>query len=828
MKTKTVVLYLSALAGAMILLTGCGGGGGSSSASGNQAGTAATVGGTVAGIAAKGILANAVVTAYCGYSEALADRIATGVTNTAGQYSLTWTSACAKPVLLVVTAGAATTMADEATGATITLPAGFKLRALLADPDTTTIKNITPLTDMAAAIAGSSATLSKTAASNAEIAIINTVLGGDIGAYQATPLAPTVAAMATASADEKRLTTLLTAFSAFAQDSTTAAACGALTSGSGARIQCAIDAFEAQAAATVTAVSDAGYTVATTVPTSTPATMLTDTLTKIKTETASGTTSGLITATGTQSLASNITSDSSGTAVLLVSAKASVLAAANTGGIVAVASAYGVQAARDLFNSLKNDLLALANGNATGYLDQKASAMTADFTSIASTSATGSTDNIQALKRAMEMARDAKIAVWTVPGTLLPSTAYRVPNSNVALETNAAGAPLRFLRSHSDGMNCYVQFSNLALGKAGCYYGIGQANVPLTSTTFTGYYHAVEVAESTTTGGTYTWQDYLASRTYTTTLFSNPTFYAINGNGKYVPTTDPQVVTSSQQTGTAVMTWDTAGNLTAGTVKGNIQPLVTGQDYSTLDFTGMSSSISGPSEVSNVTGTVTNVKGTATTLSMVIGNGSQVVNTIATVTTPNHHPVSGKLILQLKTTAFQYDGTFIANALTKDLNPNNDYMPANASFSGKISTLANGTATEFLSGTLGVTLANVAAYDPTIATSATNFLQSTVTFSGKATNGSTSYELTLIADGSVYHQASVTLNYARAGSQMVSVTGTASPTMNTLTLHGTGGVNAVLTDGIGDVFTGTTKVGTVTKNPSQVNFTDGTYLLLGT
>jgi hypothetical protein len=29
------------------------------------------------------------------------------------------------------------------------------------------------------------------------------------------------------------------------------------------------------------------------------------------------------------------------------------------------------------------------------------------------------------------------------------------------------------------------------------------------------------------------------------------------------------------------------------------------------------------------------------------------------------------------------------------------------------------------------------------------------------------------------------------------------------------------------VFTGTTKVGTVTRNPSQVNFTDGTYLLLG-
>jgi hypothetical protein len=821
MKNRSVVSYLSALAGAMILLAGCGGGSGG----GSSAAPAAAAGGSVGGVAAKGIIANGVVTAYCGNSEAPADQLATGLTNAAGQYSLSWTTACAKPVKLVVTAGANTTMADEATGTNVTPPAGFELRALVADPDTTAIKNITPLTDMAAAIAGASATLSKTAAANAETAIINTVLGGDIGAYQATPLAPTALAMANASADEKKLATLLTVISAFAQDSTTTAACGALPGGNGVRIQCAIDAFAAQAAATVTAVSDAGYTVATTVPASTPATMLADTLAKIATETASGTTSGIITAAGPQALASSITSDTSGSAVLLMSAQASVLAAASGGGIVAVAFASGIQAARDLFNSLKNDLLALSNGSGTGFLDQKVSAMTADFTSIASASTTASTENIKALKRAVQMAHDAKTATWTVTGTQ-PFTVYPVPNSDVALETDAAGAPLRFLRSHGDGMNCYVQFSNKTLGIAGCYYSTGQANVSLTTTTFTGFYHAVGVAESTTASGTYTWQDYMASLTYNTLLFSNPTFYPINGNGRYVPTAAAQVVTSTQQTGTAVMTWDSAGNITAGTVKGNIQPLVTGQDYSTLDITGMSSLISGSSEVASITGTVTNVKGTATTLSMALQSGSQVVDALATLTTPGH-PISGKLILQLKTTAFQYDGTLIANAFTKDLNPNTDYKPSNASFSGKISTLANGTATEFLSGTLGVTIANVAAYNPTIATSATNFLQSTVTFLGKATNGATTYELTFIADGSTYGQESVTLNYNRAGSQMVSVTGTVSPTTNTLTIHGTGGVNAVLTNGIGDVNTGTTKVGTITKNPSQVNFTDGTYLLLG-
>src|SRR5450759_5250708 len=71
MKNRMVVSYLSALAGAMILLAACGGGGG-----GGTTAPAAAVGGAVGGVAAKGILANAIVTAYCGNSEAPADQLA--------------------------------------------------------------------------------------------------------------------------------------------------------------------------------------------------------------------------------------------------------------------------------------------------------------------------------------------------------------------------------------------------------------------------------------------------------------------------------------------------------------------------------------------------------------------------------------------------------------------------------------------------------------------------------------------------------------------------------------------------------------------------------
>jgi hypothetical protein len=833
MKNRAIVSYLSALAGAMILLAGCGGGGGG----GSSAGPAPTTGGSVAGVAATGTLANANVTAYCGNSQAAADQLATGLTNSAGQYDLSWTTACAGPVLLVVTAGANTTMADEATGTIVIPPAGFELRAFLTDPSTTNVKNITPLTDMAVAIAGTSPTLSAAAASNAESAVIATVLGGDIGAYQATPLPPTTAAMATASADEKKLATVLTAVSAFAEDATTAAACGALTGGTGARIQCAMNALEAQAAATVTAVSDAGYTIATNVPANTPATMLAATLTKIAAEASSGTAGGLITATGPQALATTITADSSGSAVLMASASVSVLAAASTGGVVTLAAAAnGVQAASNLFNSLKTDLASLTNSSGNGFLDQQVSAMSTDFTGLAISSATSSVKNLKALGRALELANFFSYGIYPVPaGTLTPNTVYSLQGANnMVVETDSSGALFRFVRSYGDGMNCNAKLnSNGTLGTIGCYYGYGQANVPVTPATtpptFTGYHHSVVVTESTTTPGTYTWRDYLASRTYTTTLFNNPTYYPLNGNGNYVPTSAAEVATSIIQTGTAVASWDSSGNLTSGSLTGNIQPLVTGQDYSTLNITGMTTSNLGAQEVGTFAGTVTNVKGTTTTLSMALQSGSQIVDFLgnSAIGVPGH-PISGKLILQLKTTAFEYDGTLTVNAFTQDKEPSNtDFLPANASFSGTISTLAGGTATPFLKGTLGATLANVAGYDPTQPNSASNYAQPTVTFLGDVTNGGTSYELTAIADGSVYNQTSVTLNYARAGSQMISVTGTVTPTTTTLKIYGTGGVNAVLTNGTGNVYTGTTQVGTITQNPSEVTFTDGTYLLLG-
>ena len=835
MRTKTIVLHLGTLASAVALLAGCGGGGGGG---GDTTVPVVATGGAIGGVAAKGILKNAKVTAYCGNSEAAADLLTTGVTDTAGAYSLKWTTACTKPLKLVVALGTGTTMADEATGKDVTPPAGFKLSALVADPSTTATKNITPFTDMAVAIAGTSST--KDAIANAELAVVNTVLGGDRNAYDAKPVAPTVAAMATATVDEKKLSTLLTAVSAFAQDDATCKT----KSTDGDKIKCATDAFATQAAATVTGVSDTGYTVAKTVPASTPATMLTATLNKI--------TAGTITGVTATDLSKDVTSDTSGAGTLLTSAEDKVTTAASGGGTVTVAagSASGIQAARDLFNSLKTDLAALSNGNGNGFLDQQLSAAKTDWSTTGHASATGLIDNTIAIDYAIQMANDAK--TWAAPPSsgLVANAAYPVAgHSDLILVTDATGAAYQFVRhfatyvfqNQPHSMACRVNVSEMSLGKAGCFYGYDKASaVDTTAGTYNAYFHAVKVAEGTTSGS-YTWQDYFASR-----LYSLAQHYSTPGGAVFIPsfvgTYTPQGLQLSRSqisytnisvpladptngtalTGTAIVTKDASGNVTAVSRKGDIQPLAAGQDKSTLDTSVVLTSTS-TSQTIDLAGTVTNVKAGATTLTMTISSGSQLVATTGT----GGHVSSANLVTQIKTTAFQYDGTLAMDTFTADKAGN--YKPANSSFTGKVSTLANGTATEFLSGTLGLKLANMAAYDPNAATSSTNFMQETASFTGTVTNGATAYVLTFIADGSTYGQESVTLNYTRAGTQMVSVTGTKTDATNVtkLTIRGAGDVNAVITNGSGDVNTGTIKVGSITNHPSQVSFTDGTYLLLG-
>lgn len=836
MKKKTFVLQSSVFASAIFILAGCGGGGGG----GGEAAVAPPAGGAIGGVAAKGFLKHAIVTAYCGNSEAAADKLVTGGTDDAGAYSLKWTTACTKPVKLVASLSTDVTkptkMADEATGVDVDLPADFKLRALVADPSTTATKHITPFTDMAVAIARD--TTSKDAILNAESAIVATVLGGDFNAYHAKPVAPTTAGLAGASADEIKLATLLTAVSARATDDASCSEAG----DSGAKIACALTNLSDLAKATVTGVTATGYTTLAPEDGRTPSSVLSATLAKV------------------EDVESTLGKGGPGKEVSVADLKGSgadtLLVTTVTSGTTTIASASGIEAAKALFNSLKTDVAALSNSNKDGFLDQKLSAAQADLSANGHASLTGFLDYLTAINRATQMASDAKTFPAPATSGLIANAAYPVAgHSDLVLITDSLGAAHQYIRYFASfvgpdnqplGMNCRVNVSDRLLGKAGCFYGYGKANVanltPLDS--FTTFFHGVRVAEGTTTGS-FGWQDALASR-----VFSSFQRYSTPNGAVFVPALQtiatpqgPQTIVIQQNyttfaipladsvndtapfAGTVTLTRDpVTTNVTALALAGDIVPLATGQDKSTVAISAALTSTA-TSQTGNFSGTVINVKGSATTLSMAILPGSQIVSAPATLSTSDH-VVSVNFATQMKTTDFQFDGTLVIDTFTADKSGN--FQPANASFTGRISTLALGTATEFLNGTLGLKQTNLASFDPGAVTSATNFLAQTATFTGKVTNGATTYLLTFIDDRSVFGTESVTLNYTRNGTQMISFTGTKSATVNTITIHGSGDVNAVLEHEVGEVKIGSTVVGVISKNPSMVDFSDGTFLLLGT
>lgn len=146
----------------LVALTACGGGGGGSNDNPVVNPPAATV--SVSGLASKGLLAYAKVTAYAVKADGTADTanvLGSAITNDAGAYTITGLTP-GVPVLLKVTPLAAdgsrpaTSMLDEVSHQRLTVAtdSGFELSAVtVLDTTGTTSAQITPFTNMAAKLA---------------------------------------------------------------------------------------------------------------------------------------------------------------------------------------------------------------------------------------------------------------------------------------------------------------------------------------------------------------------------------------------------------------------------------------------------------------------------------------------------------------------------------------------------------------------------------------------------------------------------------------------------------------------------------------------------
>lgn len=211
------VRAMAAAAACVVALAGCGGGGGGGGSPSGGGGSAAKAF-AVSGVAAKGLLKNAIVTAYPivnGVADFGRPLASTRTSSTDGSYRLAL-SVSADPYYVVqVTADAQTTHADETTGDQ-TLPSGFKLRALVQpSPGGDVTAYVTPFSDMAYAAAAGAAGGLSTANIQAARANVRQLLGFDPQA-----VAPRrVQVLDDQSTQEERvLAAMLTAVSQMAKD----------------------------------------------------------------------------------------------------------------------------------------------------------------------------------------------------------------------------------------------------------------------------------------------------------------------------------------------------------------------------------------------------------------------------------------------------------------------------------------------------------------------------------------------------------------------------------------------------------------------------------
>lgn len=243
----------AAVAGALALGMGACGGGGGGSATATPITTT-----SIGGVASKGLLKHAQVTAYCGASTTplATDTTGDGTGGKAkGAYLLSLPDTCKEPVKIVVAphADGQTRMEDEATKSDVKPDPAFKLRAIIADiAIARKTQNVTPATDMAAAVAEKAVSLTAKAVANANALIVATVFGGDKSAYEAEPKSPEN--ISTAKPEEKKLATLLTTISALAQNDPVCK----LKPTTAEKILCAVETLSSMAKNSVEKVDDDG------------------------------------------------------------------------------------------------------------------------------------------------------------------------------------------------------------------------------------------------------------------------------------------------------------------------------------------------------------------------------------------------------------------------------------------------------------------------------------------------------------------------------------------------------------------------------------------
>lgn len=229
-------LWIAMASAGLLSACGGGGGGGGSTAETGGPGPLPVVNMSMSGTAAKGLMANADVTAHAINADGTVatEALARTTTDAQGHYALSFKAAQVQPYVIKVTANDKTTHLDEVTGVAQPLPAGFVLRSLVVPSGTgdfTASVSVTPFSEMAvAAAAKASGGLSSANVAQAR-ANVAQLLGFDPATVEPKSLKDAD------TPDQKRLAVMLSAVSQLAHDG----ALGCDSGAAAAKTQCVVD-----------------------------------------------------------------------------------------------------------------------------------------------------------------------------------------------------------------------------------------------------------------------------------------------------------------------------------------------------------------------------------------------------------------------------------------------------------------------------------------------------------------------------------------------------------------------------------------------------------
>lgn len=806
-------------------LAACGGGGGTESGTGGT-GTGGTPTATKAlislhGVASKGLMAGARVTAHPVRSDGSVDLstvLGSTESDASGAYQLRFEGTPDQPHVIRVAAkdDGSTTHLDEVAGTARPLPPGFVMRALYTphqSGEVAATASLTPFSEMAVS-AAERASGGLTAANAAQAtAAVTQLLGFD-------PAQTTPRTVATAtSADEQTLAILLTAVSGLAHDG----ALGCTTGSDGERTQCVVDTLaRAASPSTIRLGVTAGGTT-------------TDVSAALK--------AGVAKVLADATLRGPVRSATLTPVVTNLGCSEAACAVAPATGTPGDVVATAIASAKALFGQIKSDWLALfspggATSLATGAVNVEAYKIRTAMQGIEVPVETMGKD-LGALLMGIDLYSDYKA------GRTLVATRSRGPvpsNDGQAVYTAPSSTGCTVYQGATGSTTATSAAEAGSVGCSARYY-LARTTTRLadgsTQTVDLQWRHGFTLTPQA--DGRYTYVSRPRKRTTTTTC---PV------TGVCTTTTTDDMLQTELSEGTLVPTFDAAGRISAFTVEGRL-PGAFRADGNTLANDHLTWSMSGTtasapdgltatsvSRTTRITGAMVAYSDATTPVGTLALRSGQLGESDAVPVGSNQAALTlADLDLAWTTPGAEFEGAFKADGMSFDKS-RTDYIPTRVQLSGALRSRSGGVATDVMAVSATVTATGYAAYDSTQHSSASNHYTDQLAAVGTVSApGRPVLEFSLGASKPTHLSETDTMTFQYRSL----VAGTPRTVLSGSATRGTDGVTRFsLNEAASKVsmqwrsglsaatvqFDGSTAIGTLDSNNRMLTFSDGTFLSL--